>query len=349
LRRKLIGQLKSEKRRTDKKVAAIEGEIASLQVEINRTSNDSTKVSAERDSLAALISRRAVYTYKYLRRDVLRAILTSHTALQMLERQEYIKRIAEADRHNIMRLDQKNQQLINLGHRLADKKQLKNSHLDRSLETARYKERLIGEEKSEAENLQSRKSDREYLLQQIRQDQDLLKQELEGKKLAAKRIENLIKSLETQRERLPAAPEVTWSPDVPFRQLKGKMNWPALGRVISKFGLQRHKRLETVTENAGIEIEAKEDTPVLIVCTGQVTKITWMRGYGNTVIVDHQDGYYTVYAHLGSIFVREGQILQAGTTIALVGQSGTLEGPRLHFEVWAQRQKQDPLTWLVKR
>ncbi len=348
LRLELIGRLKSEKKRTEASMAVIKSDLAALQVEIDRTYRDSLAVAKERDALAALVSRRAVYAYKYLQRDLLLAILTSHTALQMLERQEYIKRISEADRANIYKLDQKNRKLSRISRLLSEKKQEKSDRLSHLRETAQYKESLIAEENSEAELLHSRRTDREYLLGQIRQDQSLLLQQISDKKLAADRIENLIRSLETQRENLPALPEVTWAPEVPFSQLKGKMNWPTAGKVVSKFGLQRHKKLETVTENPGIEIESKEETPVFTVCTGEVTKITWMRGYGNTVLVNHQDGYYTVYAHLGTIYVHEGQIIQAGNMIGRVGQSGSLEGPRLHFEVWAKREKQDPLTWLSK-
>jgi septal ring factor EnvC (AmiA/AmiB activator) len=269
--------------------------------------------------------------------------------VQMLTRQEYIKRIAAADRKNLSRLDQKNQQLTDINRRLRSKRNDKNVKLEAYSQTAAYKEQLIEEEDAEAGLLKKRRNDRESLLERIRDDQDLMRQQLAEKKLAAQRIESLIRSLETRREALPAPPEVTWAPDVPFAQMKGKMNWPTSGKVVTRFGLQRNRQLATVTENPGIEIAAAEDTPVNAVCTGQVTKITWMRGYGNTIIVDHKDGYYTVYAHLGTIVVREGQIVQAGEVIARVGQSGSLEGPRLHFEIWAQRQKQNPLHWLVSR
>ena len=106
------------------------------------------------------------------------------------------------------------------------------------------------------------------------------------------------------------------------------------------------KRISVGRVESGIIEKGAE---VKILPTGQITKITWLRGYGNTILIDHKDGYYTVYAHLGTILVREGQIVEAGEVIARVGQSGTLEGPRLHFEIWAQREKQDPLSWLVSR
>ena len=349
LRRKLIQKLEEERNRAQASLVKTRRELDDLQVEIESTRRDSIRTAQERDSLAVLVSRRAIYTYKYFRRDVLKAILTSHSAVQMLTRQKYISRIAEADRNNLQSLDQKNAKLISLGNDLTARKTEESIRFDRFRRTAKYKEELIAEENLEAEQLKKRRADRETLLKRIRKNQDLLRIQLSEKKLAAQRIESLIKTLETQRENLPVQPEVTWKPEIPFDQLKGKMNWPAMGSVVSRFGLQRHEKLATVTENPGIEIEASEGTPVVSVSAGQVTKITWLRGYGNTVIVDHRDGYYTVYAHLDQIFIREGQVISGGEMIGRVGQSGSLSGPRLHFEIWAKREKQDPLVWLIPR
>jgi murein DD-endopeptidase MepM/ murein hydrolase activator NlpD len=74
--------------------------------------------------------------------------------------------------------------------------------------------------------------------------------------------------------------------------------------------------------------------------------ITFLPSYGNLVILDHQNGYRTVYAHLAEIDVQEGQIVAEGESI---GRSGdAMEGPRLHFEVWKDREKQNPESWLTR-
>lgn len=346
LRNELLTNLRKERNKTQKSVEKKQSELNLLQSEISKNQRDSSRTSDERDSLAALVNRRAIYSYKHHRRDALKAIMTSVSLVQMLTRQEYIKRIAEADRNNLLNLQKKNQELNRIGVNLSKAKSEKNRHLDQLRRDAQYKERLIQEENSETALLKKRRRARESLLKKIRNDQDLLRKQLADKKLAAQRIENMIRSLELQREDSYASPGRTWSPDIPFSQLKGKLNWPTLGKVVSKFGLQRHKRLDTITENPGIEIESEEGSPVTAVGSGQVTRITWLRGYGNTVIIDHQEGYYTVYAHLVQITVREGQVVHDGDVIGRVGQTGSLEGPRLHFEIWAKREKQDPLSWL---
>jgi len=347
LRRKLINQLKQEVRSAQRSLKQVQSDLAEIDNDISQILQDSLRTSNERESLAALVMRRAVYAYKYQKRDVLKALLLSQSVVQMLTRQKYLKRIAEVDRLNLERLDRKNMELRQLRQQLSTRKVAKSNRLAEYQRIADYKNKMLDEEQSETQLLAKRRKEREDLLNKVKKDQALLRQQLTEKKLAAQRVENFIKTLEAEREALPERPLVTWAPEVPFRNLKGKMNWPTSGKVVTKFGLQRNQQFDTVTENPGIEIEAPEGDPVYAVCTGQVTKITWLRGYGNTIIIDHQEGYYTVYAHLGDINVREGQVVLAGEYIGTIGQTGTLSGPRLHFEIWAKREKQDPLTWLT--
>jgi murein hydrolase activator len=349
LRSELIRKLESERNRAQRDIELTQKDLSILGGEIEVTQQSYSLTASERDSLAVLVARRAIYTYKYYRRDLLKSIVTSRSPMQILTRQEYLKKIAEVDRRNLLNLDQNNQKLASINQQLVARHSTESEQLQHQQALARYKEKLLSEENSESKQVEKRRKDRESLLKRIRQDRELLKKQLAEKKEAAERIESLIKSLETRRESLPPPTTVTWAPEVPFAQLHGKMNWPIRGKIVAYFGLQKHEKLATLTENPGIEIEAAEGSPIRVVCTGQVTKITWLRGYGNTIIVDHRDGYYTVYAHLSDISVREGQVIKAGEVIGQVGDTGSLSGPRLHFEVWAKRQKQDPIAWLSSK
>jgi len=350
LRTELIQKLEVERQKAQLALEASKRELRSIQQDLDQTHGDSLRAATQRETLADLVKCRAVYAYKNFRRDALKAFLTAGSFSQWLTRQEYLKRIAAADRSNLLRLDQKNVQLAVISSQLTYRRSEENDRLGRYRKTTAYKEQLLAEEKTESQALKERRADRENLLKRVRKDQELLAKQLEDKKQAAERIESLIKTLETQREKARPRPvPLALAPEVPFQQLKGRLNWPAIGSVVSRFGLQRHEKLATVTENPGIDIAAEEGAPVTSVCAGQVTKITWLRGYGNTVIMDHRDGYYTVYAHLEQIQVREGQNVKTGEVIGQVGQSGSISGPRLHFEIWAQREKQDPMDWLSSR
>jgi septal ring factor EnvC (AmiA/AmiB activator) len=323
-----------------------------IRTDLGKTLNDSLRTADERSAINDLIRRRAVYAYKHLRRDILKAFLTSSSLGQWLTRREYLERLAAADYANMQRLNQKNMQLADVSRHLNRRQDEESDRLERYRRMVAYKDRLLAEEKSESKVLKERRADREALLKRVRQDKELLARQVEEKKQAAARVESLIKSLEIAREKTSPAPSPApkfAATEIPFRQLKGRMVWPAAGDVVSRFGLQRNEKLATITENPGIDIGAAEGSRVSSVSAGQVTKITWLRGYGSTVIVDHRDGYYTVYAHLGSIQVHEGQNVRTGEILGQVGQSGSISGPRLHFEIWAQREKQDPLLWLAAK
>jgi septal ring factor EnvC (AmiA/AmiB activator) len=99
---------------------------------------------------------------------------------------------------------------------------------------------------------------------------------------------------------------------------------------------------------SGIDIQAEKGAPVHAVCSGQVIYSSWFKGYGNMIIIDHGDHYYTLYAHLEELFKTNGDIVQAGEVIATVGDSGSMSGPGLHFEVRHHGKPVDPEKWLKK-
>ena len=133
-----------------------------------------------------------------------------------------------------------------------------------------------------------------------------------------------------------------------FSELRGGMIWPTEGQIVTRFGRVKHPELKTVTENIGVEIKAPEGSPVQVVAGGKITKITWQRGRGNIVIVSHYGGYYTVYTHLGEILVDLLETVESGQVIGSVGESGSLKGSILHFEVWKGTTKLNPENWLAK-
>ncbi len=139
---------------------------------------------------------------------------------------------------------------------------------------------------------------------------------------------------------LAVAPDITY--------YKGKLPWPASGRVVTRFGRQRNPLLNTITENPGIDIRTRPDAAVKAILDGLVTTITYLRGYGTTVIIDHGKGMYTVYALVEEVEVAEGQYVDQGQVIARVGGKGSLSDSRLHFELWVNQQKMNPTAWLVQ-
>ncbi|MFN9030057.1 MAG: peptidoglycan DD-metalloendopeptidase family protein [Betaproteobacteria bacterium] len=122
--------------------------------------------------------------------------------------------------------------------------------------------------------------------------------------------------------------------------LGGNWAWPIEGKVIETFN---------ETRNKGIDIAGKEGDPVMAAADGQVVYIgSGLRGYGNLVIVKHDDDYVTAYAHNRQILVKQGQSVSRGQRIAELGKTDA-ELPKLHFEIRRQGKPIDPLTVLPKR
>jgi murein DD-endopeptidase MepM/ murein hydrolase activator NlpD len=119
------------------------------------------------------------------------------------------------------------------------------------------------------------------------------------------------------------------------------------GRIVARFGNQRHPTLKTVSQNTGIDIAVRSGSPVMSVARGEVATIWWLPSFGNLVILNHSGGYRTVYSHLAEIHVAEGQEVAEGEVIGESGES--VDGPRLHFEIWKGKEKQNPEAWLSDR
>jgi len=170
---------------------------------------------------------------------------------------------------------------------------------------------------------------------------------------AARRLEALVRGLArrapAQRVVARATPTPAPSPAVGLGRERGQLPWPAEGRVVTGFGRETHPRFGTETVRSGIDIEAPEGTPIRAVAMGTVAYRGWLKGYGNLLVLDHGDGYYTLYAHASQILVDEGDQVKGGELVGRVGETGSVEGPRLHFEVRYQSRAEDPQLWLRRR
>ncbi len=131
-----------------------------------------------------------------------------------------------------------------------------------------------------------------------------------------------------------------------FGALRGRLPLPAPGHIEAGFGKVLEPRFNTVTLRRGIDIRAPSGTPVHAVAPGTVVWTGWMRGYGNVVIVDQGDGYHSVVAHLAEVMRPLGAHVFEGDVLGTVGDTGSLQGPLLYFEIRRQGLAVDPAPWL---
>lgn len=168
-------------------------------------------------------------------------------------------------------------------------------------------------------------------------------QELEK---VAKDLENLIEELEKKRKKKP---EIFPPGFHPFEAKKGNLLWPVTGKVISTFGLKKHPKYKTATVNNGIDVASPIGEPVVSIGHGRVVFSDRYLGYGKIILIDHGGGYYSLYGHLSDYTVLLNDSVEEGERIGWVGDSGSLEGSKLHFEFRKNGRPEDPLKWLKKR
>jgi len=176
---------------------------------------------------------------------------------------------------------------------------------------------------------------------------------------AARRLESFVAELQERQRKAAAAARAAARPKpgapvepptgTGFAALRGRLHWPAEGKVVGEYGAQIHPRFGTKTFRNGIDIDVTEGTSIVAVYAGRVLYTGWFRGYGNLIIVDHGGEYYTLYAHAAEIKVKEGDEVKQGQAIGTVGETGSLQGPRLYFEVRHEGKSQDPAQWLLPR
>jgi septal ring factor EnvC (AmiA/AmiB activator) len=314
---------------------------AELQTTIGATRASLDALGSELQFLRDQYARSVVAAYTGGPERDIELLLASRSLNQASIRNEYLKRFAAQRKADVGRILTKR----------AEMEEVK----ARAQQELTEERRLIAEKGAEEERLASLAEDRRTLLGRIRRDRSQLQREIERKNRAARDLEDMITRLiENERVREERAREEAKTPLPPvppgtgFDARKGRLRWPVTeGRVVARFGNQRHPTLKTVTQNTGIDIAVKAGSPVLAVARGEVATIWWLPSFGNLVILNHYGGYRTVYSHLAEIHVVEGQEVSEGEVI---GQSGeSVDGPRLHFEIWKGKEKQNPESWLANR
>ncbi|MCB1878092.1 MAG: peptidoglycan DD-metalloendopeptidase family protein [Chromatiales bacterium] len=151
-------------------------------------------------------------------------------------------------------------------------------------------------------------------------------------------LKDLIESLEKGLADIPADPRGS----EPFANQQGTLPWPTKGRLSVRFG-SRSQRYGTVS--TGVLIEAGEGQEVRAVSHGRVAFADWLRGFGLMIILDHGDGYLTLYGNNQALLKDVGEWVQEGDAIAVVGRSGGRSKSALYFEIRQRGEPLDPLLW----
>ena len=173
---------------------------------------------------------------------------------------------------------------------------------------------------------------------EIRTKQQKLEALLQDERNLAELVIKLRRALAEVPPEAPAVP----ADGTPFGQLKGKLPWPARGKITTRYGTTRE--VGSLTWR-GVVIGAEEGGDVKAIYRGRVAFADWLRGFGLLIIVDHGDGYMSLYGHNQSLAKGVGDWVERGEVIATVGNSGGQDASGLYFEIRHNGVPDNPLRW----
>jgi len=314
-----IGRLGKQLSEQKRRLASMEAEIAGKEAD----AADARRAAA---SSEADVSRRLAALYKAGETGLVKVLFSPSSPEQMSQDYDFLGRVVRHDRELLASYRKKIEEVQTILTRLTElrsEQQAEIASLAESRKTARQALRL-----------------KEDLLVQVRRDRQAMAEALAELRERANRLADLVKGLESEKRR-----EYIEKPGV-FASRKGRLPWPVQGSVRIGFGAGRHPDLGTMYDSHGIEIAAADENPIRAVGPGRVLYANWFKGYGNLLIIDHGESYYSLYAQASRLSKSVGDMLAGGD---IIGYSG-LEGSKgVYFEIRRGSTPLDPLAWLSPR
>jgi septal ring factor EnvC (AmiA/AmiB activator) len=321
---KQLNKIDRDLDKREKELSIYEANLAQNQKKKEKTKVQIRELEKEMERSLDCLKGRLRAIYKSGGMGIIKVIFSARSISNLLQSMTMMRYIAHYDTRTLDALRKKSN--------IYRKKSEELEQYERRIDL--YKKRAINEK----ESLKEQKKERRLFLDSVRKDKT--------------RQVALLKDLEKRSEELRRRIEnwtVVSATSGDFPKMKGCLIWPVKGKILIPFGLQHDSRLDRKILNNGIDIQAPFGSDILSVGTGKILYAGWFLGYGKLVIIDHGKGYSTIYAHASEIFVREGQLVKAGDRIAAVGDTDSIRGPELYFEIRYKGRPHDPILWLDRR
>lgn len=331
--RSLLDALES----VDRAVEALEDDAARREREAAAAAEAERVAAARLPELAARLARtraamagRVVALYKTGELGPTQLLFASQSLRELLERVRALSVLLEHDRILVTRV-RRERLALDAGRQEA---------ADAAARAAQALAALA----SRRDELGAERRGKQRLLAVVRGDRARESAALAELEEAARALEETLAELGDSPAPLPALP-----PGPAFSSLRGRLPAPVEAPIVRGFGRQVDAQFLTEIFHRGIDFEAPRGTEVRAVAGGIVRFAGWFRGYGRMVILDHGERFFTVHGHLDELRAEVGDVVAAGQTIGTVGDTGSLAGPRLYFEVREGGKAVDPRAWLRGR
>ena len=316
----LTGAL-SELDALNQRLADAKSEVDKATIELVLKEEELKRIEDELEGKVKTLNDRVTAIYKNGGSNIVEILLKAQDFLDFISKLKLMNLFAEQDTKNIESIKEKRDATIGI----------KKSIIDLREDQKEYKsnvEKLVAQAEEKANEIDGIYNEKKNLLSRTTANKNALIQ-----------MEKQLEIKEAEVTRILESYKYGSAPS-------GKFAWPVAGRLISGYGNRYHPILGYNRFHAGIDLAAGYGTLVKAADGGQVIQAGYFGGYGYSIMVYHGGGFATWYAHLSSINVAMGQMVQRGQVIGLVGSTGLATGPHLHFEVRINGGPQNPLAYL---
>jgi len=314
-----------------KRVSALKRKISAIEKKIAETTRSSEDLMQQIKVNEEYVASRMIALYKLKWLGKFHVLASAESLHELLQRKTAIERVLTYDQQVIQEL-------------MANRLDLKTvqSQLEAQRDTKR---RRAAEYQKQIDQMAIERRKRSKLLVNVRKEKSAQLAAIESLKQAAKNLDAKMKNLDVGP--IAMAPQ-EFTASEPFRTYKGLLKKPVKGKIVSLFGKFKNTQYKVLNFRSGIEIQTERGEPIQAVYAGKILYADWFKGYGNMIIIDHGENYYTVYAHIEETFKTAGDVVETGEVMATVGDTGSITGSKLYFEVRHHGKPLDPMQWLER-
>ncbi|MFH1488803.1 MAG: peptidoglycan DD-metalloendopeptidase family protein [Pseudomonadota bacterium] len=325
----LLGQLSDLEKTINEQrelLGKLKEKIGQSKKALRRSQDKLRGIEDELKEVESRLARRLVSFYKYAKRGYLQLLGSSAGLNQLRRRIKYLTVVLEEDQH--------------LFRQMADIQMNYKKEIGGIRAQLTAIDSLENSERARLQTIKNEMDKKVLLLMKIHKEKEFYETAVKELELAAKDLREKLLDL----ERIPQKKEaVAVALPKDFAEYKGKLTLPFRGKVQKGRGPLGSSQLNSFK---GIYIKGPAGGEVRAVFRGRVDYSGWLKGYGQIIVINHGLRYFTVSAHLLERFKSEGQAVEKGEVIGLIGETGVMGGPNLYFEIRKGGEHLDPFEWL---
>lgn len=348
---KLIKELNIQLKKSQTKLKANEKSKSIVESDIYSLDQQLKSVHLRISTLQAVAREQAIHRYKHRNQKTWLYFFSANSLRKAFKRVRMLEQVQryEARLFNELKTERQQHQL-----EIAELSE-QYSKIAKATKSTRtmveYAKKRKSEIEKERSQLEKEKNISRSEITKSRERIEKHERALKERQASLREIENIIskriKENETRKSRQPTTTIIPKKDNVEGKAITaGSLSWPLRGEILVPFGISRDPVYNTQIENPGIEVKAEVGAIVRAAADGRVVTTTWMRGFESIIVLEHPENGFTVYSRLGEVNVGIGENVKRGQVLGKVGRPPEGESSKLHFEVWIQRSKKNPLQYL---